>query len=185
MGPRESRWMPAAISMSPIRNTHDPQDYSGGRGHDPGRERPELRFSRRHWLGGQLQLPSGNRGRRQRQPLCRRYGQRAIRKITSEGVVTTLAGKAGIYGSADGTGTAARFSNPEGIAVDASGTSLCRRYREQYDPKITSEGVVTTLAGTARTYGYADGTGTAALFYSPTWNRGGHQRKYLCRRSGE
>jgi DNA-binding beta-propeller fold protein YncE len=42
-----------------------------------------------------------------------------IRKITSTGVVTTLAG--GAYGYADDIGTAAKFSNPQGVAVDSAG----------------------------------------------------------------
>jgi hypothetical protein len=47
-----------------------------------------------------------------------------IRKVTPVGtnwVVRTLAGVAGPYGSADGTGSAARFSNPFGVAVDGAG----------------------------------------------------------------
>ena len=49
------------------------------------------------------------------------YNQ-TIRKITPTGVVTTLAGVAGSYGIADGTGRSARFLNPAGIAVANSGT---------------------------------------------------------------
>jgi gliding motility-associated-like protein len=73
-----------------------------------------------------------------------------IRKITPDGVVTTLAGS-GAHGSTDGTGTAASFSNPTGIAVDAAGNV----YVADYGPgtlnnkirKITPAGVVSTLAG--------------------------------------
>jgi DNA-binding beta-propeller fold protein YncE len=48
-------------------------------------------------------------------------GNRTIRKITPDGTVTTLAGLAGALGSADGSGSAARFLYPQGIAVDAAG----------------------------------------------------------------
>src|SRR5204863_9562419 len=44
-----------------------------------------------------------------------------IRKVTPGGVVTTLAGLAGSYGSVDGTGSAARFYNPMGVATDSAG----------------------------------------------------------------
>ena len=44
-----------------------------------------------------------------------------IREITPAGVVTTLAGRVGMPGSSDGTGTAALFNQPLGIAVDAGG----------------------------------------------------------------
>jgi hypothetical protein len=47
-----------------------------------------------------------------------------IRKLTPIGtnwVVTTLGGISGFYGTADGTGSIARFSNPNGVAVDSAG----------------------------------------------------------------
>ena len=48
-------------------------------------------------------------------------GNNTIRKVTPAGVVTTLAGLAGSTGSADGTGSAARFNDPCGVAVDSAG----------------------------------------------------------------
>ena len=43
-----------------------------------------------------------------------------IRKVSSSGEVTTLAGLAGSPGSTDGSGQAARFNFPSGVAVDGS-----------------------------------------------------------------
>ncbi|VDA99963.1 FIG01132568: hypothetical protein, partial [Olavius algarvensis spirochete endosymbiont] len=48
------------------------------------------------------------------------YGNHRIRKITSTGMVSTLAGS-GDAGSANGTGTATEFNGPIGVAVDSSG----------------------------------------------------------------
>jgi len=90
-----------------------------------------------------------------------------IRKITSAGVVTTLAGTAGNSGSADGTGSVARFSSPDGVATDSAGNVYVADSDNHTIRKITSEGVVTTLAGTAGNSGSADGTGAAARFSSP------------------
>lgn len=93
-----------------------------------------------------------------------------IRKITSTGVVTTLAGMAGVTGSADGTGAAARFNSPRGIAVDSSDNLYVADHGNYTVRKITSGGVVTTLAGTAGapiTVGNGDGTGSGARFAGP------------------
>ncbi len=85
-----------------------------------------------------------------------------IRKITPAGDVSTLAGKAGTPGTVDGAGGEARFSIPSGVAVDDSGNVyVADTYTIR---KITPAGVVSTLAGTLRHAGSADGTGAAARF---------------------
>jgi len=90
-----------------------------------------------------------------------------IRKVSFTGVVTTLAGTAGIYGSTDGTGTAARFSYPTGMTVDSMGNVYVADSNNNTIRKVNPAGVVTTLAGTASISGSADDTGTAARFNSP------------------
>jgi len=91
----------------------------------------------------------------------------AIRKITPAAVVTTLAGFAGTSGSADGTGTSARFNSPLGVTVDSSGNVYVADTNNHTIRKVTSAGVVTTLAGTAGSSGNTDGTGSAARFNLP------------------
>ena len=90
-----------------------------------------------------------------------------IRKVTPAGVVTTLAGTAGSSGSADGAGAAARFFYPGGVAVDGEGNVYVADNENHTVRKVTPAGVVTTLAGTARSSGSADGTGAAARFNNP------------------
>ncbi|MGD0263000.1 MAG: immunoglobulin domain-containing protein, partial [Verrucomicrobiota bacterium] len=90
-----------------------------------------------------------------------------IREVTTDGVVSTLAGLAGSYGSADGTGGNARFYGPQGIAVDSVGTAYVADTVNATIRKITAGGVVSTLAGSPGTNGCADGTGSAARFYEP------------------
>lgn len=90
-----------------------------------------------------------------------------IRKITAAGVVSTLAGAHGQQGGTDGTGPAARFSYPSGVAVDAAGNVYVVDNGDHTVRKITAAGVVTTLAGVAGSSGSADGAGAAARFYFP------------------
>ena len=96
-----------------------------------------------------------------------------IRKVTPVGtnwVVTTLAGKAGVTGSADGTNSTARFNFPNGVAVDSAGNLYVADYYNDTIRKLTPVGtnwVVTTLAGLAGVAGAADGTNSTARFNNP------------------
>ena len=90
-----------------------------------------------------------------------------IRKVTSAGVVTTIAGQAGVAGSADGVGAAATFRQPSGLAVDSDGTIYVADTLNHAIRAISPAGVVTTLAGRSGTPGDADGTGADARFYAP------------------
>jgi sugar lactone lactonase YvrE len=94
-------------------------------------------------------------------------GNGTIRKITPGGSVTTLAGSSGNYGSTNGTGSAAQFYQPMGVAVAANGTVYVADNFNHTIRAISSGGVVTTLAGLAGNYGSTDGTGSNARFYAP------------------
>jgi alpha-tubulin suppressor-like RCC1 family protein len=88
-----------------------------------------------------------------------------IRKITSAGVVTTLAGS-GSTGASDGLGTAASFNMPEGLVVDGIGNVYVADTYNNKIRKITPSGVVTTIAGTG-TAASINGNGTSASFWTP------------------
>ena len=94
-------------------------------------------------------------------------GNNTIRKITPAGVVSTLAGTAGVLGSSDATGAAASFQSPYGVATDSAGNVYVTDTGNHTIRKITPAGVVSTLAGTAWVSGHADGTGAAASFFYP------------------
>jgi hypothetical protein len=93
-----------------------------------------------------------------------------IRKLTPVGtnwVATTLAGSAGIIGSADDTNSAALFDQPFGVAVDNAGNVFVADQWNSTIRKLTPVGtnwVVTTVAGLAPIQGSADGTNSTARF---------------------
>jgi len=92
-------------------------------------------------------------------------GNHRIRKIVlSSGVVTTVAGNGS--GNTDGTGTAALFNTPEGITTDGTNLYVADTSNHRIRKIVISSGVVTTVAGNGS--GSTNGTGTAALFNTPT-----------------
>jgi sugar lactone lactonase YvrE len=103
-------------------------------------------------------------------------GNHIIRKITSSRVVTMLAGDATatnifsrepLGGYADGSGNAARFNNPSGVAVDTAGNVYVADTGNHTIRRVTSGGVVTTIGGTAGVMDGVAGAGSSAHFASP------------------
>jgi hypothetical protein len=89
-----------------------------------------------------------------------------IRKIViSTGAVTTVAGTES-SGSANGTGTSASFSSPQGITTDGTNLYVADNGNHLIRKVVISTGAVTTVAGTGSS-GSANGTGTSASFSSP------------------
>ena len=91
-----------------------------------------------------------------------------IRKVViATGVVSTLAGTADIFGSTDGTGSAASFDTPYGITTDGNNLYVVDNGNLTVRKIEIATVVVSTLAGTAGATGAADGTGSAARFNDP------------------
>jgi len=92
------------------------------------------------------------------------YGNCKVRKITIQGVVSTFAGTTS--GFEDGNISVAKLNNPMGITVESgTGDVFVTENGNHRVRKITSSGIVSTVAGGA--CGYVDGTGTTASFFNP------------------
>jgi sugar lactone lactonase YvrE len=102
-------------------------------------------------------------------------GNHAIRQVTPAGTVTTVAGLAGNSGSADGSGSTARFLLPQGIAAVVAPLATTLYVADTGNHTVRRIGVsggsgsgsVSTFAGTSGTAGFADGSGGGARFSSP------------------
>lgn len=89
----------------------------------------------------------------------------AIRKITSSGLVSTLAGSSSA-GSGNGVSSTASFNQPRGVAVDSNGNVFVADQNNRVIRKITSAGLVSTLAGSGSA-GFSNGIGSIASFSDP------------------
>ena len=90
--------------------------------------------------------------------------------LTTNWVVTTPVGMAGMSGSADGTNSAARFKLPEGVVLSGSTSLYVADSGNNTIRQVVRNGtnwVVTTFAGTVGFAGSSDGTGTNASFSTP------------------
>src|SRR5437016_1628559 len=99
---------------------------------------------------------------------CAAAGLMLIAAAASSQPVTfnTLAGQAA-GGANDGTGGAARFNKPCGVAVDGAGNVFVADTDNHTIRKITPTGTVSTIAGLAGMSGSADATGASARFNQP------------------
>jgi DNA-binding beta-propeller fold protein YncE len=91
-------------------------------------------------------------------------GNNAIRRIASDGGVSTIAGDT-VPGYRDGPARNARFNGPMGIAVDAQGRIIVADTYNDRIRAIEPDGTVRTLAGGEP--GFADGAGESARFQTP------------------
>ena len=168
-------WGPAGIVVDPSGNLYvadylnalirkitpagDVSTYAGQSPHAGSTDGPALQSSFRYPFGitvdgaGNLFVADTNNN--------------TIRKITPSGIVSTLAGLPAVFGAADGTGSAARFANPEGIAIDSKGNLFVADTLNQIIREVTPAGVVTTVAGIVGTIGSADGGPGSASFNYP------------------
>jgi sugar lactone lactonase YvrE len=91
-----------------------------------------------------------------------------IRKIATNGAVTTWVGVRDEVVALDGNISTARFASPNGMVFDAQSNLYVADAYAATIRRITSAGDVTTVAGTVNALGSADGAGSLARFRSPT-----------------
>ncbi|WIE80883.1 NHL repeat-containing protein [Curtobacterium sp. MCSS17_016] len=91
---------------------------------------------------------------------------RVIRKITTDGTVTTIAGKPGFSGSTDGPVGTGTLSAPRELAFDPQG-NLIIVDKSNRIRRLTPDGALSTVAGDGQP-NETDGRGTAASFNTPT-----------------
>ncbi|MEP2775688.1 MAG: hypothetical protein ABJQ29_04415 [Luteolibacter sp.] len=95
-------------------------------------------------------------------------GNHSIRSVTLNGNVVTVAGKAGEWGSVNGTGTSARFDSPMGLCMGADGNVYIADSGNHSIRSMTPNGVVTTFSGSVSVVGFQTGPRLDARYRSPS-----------------
>src|SRR5207248_959171 len=95
-------------------------------------------------------------------------GNNRIRKVTSNGIISTVAGNGTTDFNGDGIAVSASLFNPGGLAVDKSGALLISDTYNERVRKLTSDVRITTIAGTGRaSYNGDNIPAISAYFFSP------------------
>lgn len=94
-------------------------------------------------------------------------GNHTIRRIASDGTVTTVAGQAGVPGNNDGPATEAHLNSPSGLDVNELGEVFIADTGNYVVRKLTTDGRLITIAGTPSVAGYTDGPARTARFSGP------------------
>ncbi len=98
------------------------------------------------------------------------YDNHRIRKINTSGIISTFAGTGTFGFSGDGgPATAAQLDHPYGLALDAAGNMIVADEYNHCIRKISTSGIITTIAGSGGTSGFVGdgGPATDALLYYP------------------
>lgn len=93
-------------------------------------------------------------------------GNHCIRKISTDGTVSTFAGS-GKQGTRDDVADSATFSMPFSLALEKSGSLIVSDFGSHLIRRVSADGLVTTVAGQANVAGFQDGAGGNALFSHP------------------
>lgn len=94
-------------------------------------------------------------------------GNHIIRRVDLDGTVTTVAGKAGAWGSADGSGAAARFHSPMGLCVGSDGNLYIADSENHTLRRMTPQAAVTTYSGSPAESGCKGGARLDARYSTP------------------
>lgn len=97
------------------------------------------------------------------------YENDRIRKVTPNGIITTIAGVGAGFSGDGGPATAARLNGPASIGLDRAGNIYFTDHLNYRVRKISTTGIITTVAGTGRTSLSGDGAQAAATDAYPFW----------------